>query len=291
MTTIYRYKAYCSVHSTYEYIWNTSIPQSDAVHTFTSITQIDKVKSDSVKISEETIATGAHFACETIRVDAIKNTTTTVNTSFPFPISALSIDFISNASHCGDKISVSNGRDTIVGNITSNVSSASAWTAQNYTVGQTVTYTDPTHGSRVYTCYINTVSNEVPTNTTYWHHGLEIPVSQTVIDNIAVGYYVKLYDHVNQDDVARVLLVDVSNLKIYVETNLVNSFLASSPTYIQMTVYAFKNYEMCVPWEHEIGQSKIGGSYLPKDVLVSLDYHNMSTDTDKIFIGRVEYLY
>jgi hypothetical protein len=39
------------------------------------------------------------------------------------------------------------------------------WVVQNYIVGQMVTYTD----GNCYYCYLNTIANDLPTNTTYWH--------------------------------------------------------------------------------------------------------------------------
>ncbi len=52
-----------------------------------------------------------------------------------------------------------------------------------------------------------------------------------------------------------------------------------------------KDYDIGHPWEHEIGNTKIGGSYVPADVEVTIEYTNNSTTDDKLFVGRVEYLY
>lgn len=291
MTTVYKYRAHCTVHSTNEIIWGTSEPQSDAVHTFDSVVAIDKVVSDQVKIKEETIPTGGNFAVTTIKINAIKNTTSSAITFFPFPISAMSIEYTTNSTHVGDKVSMCVGKDTITGGITANVAPAAAWSAQNYTAGQVVTYTHPIFGVRVYTCTTDTVSNDAPTNTTYWRHGLEISVQQTVIDNTCIGYYLKLDDLTNADDLGRVVYVDKSNLKVYVENNCTNTFSAFTPTYVRQTVYSLKDCEIGVPWVHDIGQSKIGGSYIPADTIVTIEYENLSTDTDKEIVGLVEYLY
>ena len=52
-----------------------------------------------------------------------------------------------------------------------------------------------------------------------------------------------------------------------------------------------KDYELGQPWEHEIGDSKIGGTYIPADRVITVSYTNKSLDADKKFIGRCEYLY
>ena len=75
------------------------------------------------------------------------------------------------------------GANTPIGVLTSNVTPATAWTSQNYTVGQTVTYANPNpiFGTQVYTCILNTVANDLPSVTTYWQPGFALAVSPTVI--------------------------------------------------------------------------------------------------------------
>ena len=299
MTTYYKYRIRCITDDKYEY-WvlastentPTTCP-TDTSHTIDSAQTsiVDTIDANVVTIKEEGVPTNGIFGVKTIVINATKNSITTVNTSWPYPISALNINFISTSTHTGDVVELTVAEDTVIGTITANVLPAVAWIAQNYTIGQTVTYTHPTFGDRVYTCIVDTISNEIPTNTTYWRHGLEISVQQTVMDNCYVGYCFKLFDGVNNNNVGHVIFKDNVNNKIYVEKNLTNTFLASSPTYIQQTIYYLENYHLCEPWEHDIGQSKIGGSYVPADTLITIHYDNKSTDTDKTFIGRVEYLY
>jgi len=253
--------------------------------------RINTFTENIVKVQEENIETGGNFNTKTIHVNAIKNTTTIVPVFWPFPISALLIDFVSTEAHRGDFISISVGRNTIIGAIAANVTPASAWSSQNYTTGQTVTYTHPIFGNRVYTCIQNTVSNESPTNTIYWRHGFGMTVSPTVITYTLIGFYLKVNNFVTNDDLGQVISVDATNSRVYMENSPTNSYLASSPTYVQQTVYTVKDYEIGEPWNHQIGNSKIGGSYTPANTVVELHYTNVSADTDKVFIGRVEYLY
>ena len=72
---------------------------------------------------------------------------------------------------------------------------------------------------------------------------------------------------------------------------MTNSFSAVSPTYVRQTVYFMKDYEIGPAWERTIGSSKIGGSFIPKGVSVTLHYTNKSVTDDKIFFVIVEYLY
>lgn len=300
MTTYYKWRVRCTTDNVdEEWILDSELaaPTTCPVNTTHTIDSsltavIEEISDNIVKIQEESIPTGGKFQTTSIELTAVKNTVSYVDTVFPFPISALAVEFVSNASMKGDIVSISVGPDKIIGAIGAGVSPASAWVSQNYTVGQTVTYTDPNpiYGARVYTCIVNTVSNEVPTDTTHWRHGFVITVSSTVIDNTSNGNYLKLDDLTNSDDVGRVLYVDKENSQVYVETNPTNTFSPLSPTYVRQTVYTVYNYKISEPWEYRIGESKIGGSYVPKDVVVRFLYDNQSTDTDKFFVGAVEYL-
>jgi len=296
MTTIYKYRVYCTTDSTYEYTWDEDEPTTCPTNTAHSIdstktTIIETQEDGQVTIKEENTPTGGHFAASTITINAIKNTVSTKTICWPYNISVLSVTFTSSTINSDDIVEIIIGDKTVVGVLTGNVAPASAWTSQNYTNGQVVTYTHPYLGARVYTCILDTVSNENPLDATYWRHGLEINVSSTVIDNIEIGYFVNLFDGVNSDDVGRIIYKDIANSKIYVETNPTNSFSAASPTYVRQSVKMLQDYHLCQASTHIIGSSKIGASHIPTDTLITVSYDNKSTDTDKTFTGRVEFLY
>jgi len=291
MTTLYKYRIYCITDSKYEYVWSEEPPLTCPTNTsdtidLNSITIIEKIDSNEVKVKEESTTTGGNFATTTLKMTAIKNTTTSVSKSFPFPISALSAEFVTISENIGDTINLVVGKDTTTGTITANVSPASNWVSQNYTESQTINY-----NNKVYTCILDTINNEVPTNTTYWKHGLRISVSQTVIDNVYKGFYIKLDDLTNNDNVERVIDIDKTNNYIYVENNLVNSYSFATPTYIKQSIYFMKDYDIGHPSKHNIGETKIGGSYVPTNIEVTIEYINKSTTNDKLFVGKVEYLY
>ena len=250
-----------------------------------------EIQDNLVTIREEIQETGGHFGCATLIINSLKNTTTSAQISWPHPISAMSINFITTAIHTGDKVSMSVGKNTIIGAITNFLPTVSEWTSQNYTAGQTVGYTGTSQGYRNYTCVIDTVSNENPLNTNYWQHGLAISVNSTVTNNTQVGYYLNLFNGATTEDLGRVLMIDKNNGKVYVESLPSNSYSPATPTYVRQTAYVFKDYDIGEAACRQIGESKIGGSHIPADVFVTADYENNSVDTDKVLIGHVEYMY
>jgi hypothetical protein len=290
----YEYRVRCTTDNKYEtWVLSENDPEPTTCPTNTShtidqsqTTIIKEISDTEVSIKEENVKTGGNFQSTTIEFDAIKNQESSQSISWPFPVSALAVQFVTEEINRGDILDMIIGKDTITGIVTTNVVPASTWSDQNYTSGQTVIY-----NSKVYTCILDTVSNEIPTDVIYWKYGLELSVSQTVIDYIRLGYYVKLFDEVNQDDVGRIIYIDNITNKIYAEVDVVNSFLATSPTYIQQSIKNISNYEIAGPSHNIIGSTKIGGAYIPANVTVTVCYTNKSTDTDKHIVGQVEFLY
>ena len=296
MTTLYKWRVYCTTDSTYEYIWTESDDEptlcpTNTAHTIdpTKTFLIDTREPDLITIKEESIPTGGRFCTETLKINASRNTIGSNTIHWDIPISALAVNFVTGTIHKGDVLNMVVGEDTITGVLTANTSAAVTWSAQNYTSGEIVIYNHPTFGNRPYTCIKSTVGNEIPTNQTYWQRGHELSVSQTVIDNTGLGYDIKLDGSGNTDPLGIIVKIDNINKKIYVQNSLSYAFVALV-TLVKQTVYHIKNFEIGEPWEYELGQSKIGGSHIPADITVKVYYQNKSTDTDKSIIGRVEYL-
>jgi hypothetical protein len=293
MTTYYKYKVRCITENTDKY-WvlseNEPAPSAcptNTSHTVSSVVTIDDTISDNiVQIKEESIATGGNFGTTTLGFNIAHNSTRSEVLEWPCPITALAIEFISEEIHRGDIINMTVGEDTLIGAIGAPVSPASAWISQNYTAGQVVTY-----NTMVYTCILTTISNEVPTNTTYWTPGYGITVTSTVVNITMIGYYIKLDDLTQSDDVGRVLSINKNISKIYVEKNPTNTYSPLSPTYVRQTVKPIVNFEIGAPWLYTVGASKIGGSYVPSNVKITVHYENKSLTTDKRFVGALEYLY
>jgi hypothetical protein len=265
---------------------------TDTAHTLdTTLTSvIDTITENKVTIREESTETGGNFQSRSVTIVSDPGQTNTTLISWPYPVSAMAMEFNVSSDMKGDAVGLAVGVNTIIGALTANSPATSAWTAQNYTSGQIVSYTHPTHGSRYYTCLTDTVSNEPPTDTTHWRHGYRLNVSGTVVANTMTGYYLNLFDGVNSDDLGRVLGVDTENSRVYVEEAPTNSFLATSPSYVRQTVYMLKDWTLGAGGSHLIGESKIGGSYIPADVVVTAFYTN-NGEVQRTFIGSVEYLY
>lgn len=117
-----------------------------------------------------------------------------------------------------------------------------------------------------------------------------ISVSQTVVDNIAIGYHVRLDDLTNQEDLGYVLAVDKNLNTITVQNASTQAFLATTPTFVQMTVSYVTDFEFGHPGQIEIGTSKIGTSHLPANAPIVSRYENKTSVTKRV-VSYLEYLY
>lgn len=115
-----------------------------------------------------------------------------------------------------------------------------------------------------------------------------LDVSQTVVDNIKLGFHATITDGVNTNQLGRCLAINTVAKTITIETSTTNSFNTNS--LIKMTIYMMKNYTIGPAWEYEIGNSKIGGSYVPAGRVVKVVYEN-KTNVAKTLVPRLEYLY
>lgn len=298
--TVYKYALYCVTEGLDKYVWSDStvLPTkcpTDGAHTIGPVvTQVDSVSTDVVEVKESNLTTGGNFMSETIKFTVDPSSTLTIARVWPFPIVALCVKCNSTSVHTGDSFSLTIGRNTIVGAIMSVVAPSSAWASQDYTAGDHVTYA----GSQ-YTCLVNTTASQPPINpatgktySPYWAYGYQITVSATVLENMNAGYYVKLDDLTNTDELGRCVLVDADLNSIFVESApAVNVYSPLTPTYVRMTVYSVKDFELGEPGYRVIGESKIGGSGIPANIIIEGHYTNNSPSVTKTFIGEIEYLY
>lgn len=115
-------------------------------------------------------------------------------------------------------------------------------------------------------------------------------VSNTVLQYTNIGFYLTITDGVNNDDLGRVIAIDKNTSTVTVETASTHSFLVTSPSYIIQNIYMMKDYEIGAPHRYEIGESKIGGSYVPAGTVVRVSYTNNGL-AQKNIVTRLEYLY
>lgn len=119
-----------------------------------------------------------------------------------------------------------------------------------------------------------------------------INVSQTVLDNVEVGYKVELDDGTNVDDLGWVLAKDDIAGTITVETAAVNGFLATTPTLVKQTIPILDEIEIDYTTASiTIGATKIGGSYLPANTVIEFGYFNGDASAGKRFRAILEFLY
>ena len=121
--------------------------------------------------------------------------------------------------------------------------------------------------------------------------GIVIGVSQTVIDNTSVGFYLKLDDGTNVNDLGRVLSIDSTNLTVTVETGATNSFSPATPTYVKQTVKFISTSVLVGPGSYSLGRTKIGASYIPVNTVLRLRYKNNGVNDEKCLSITLEYLY
>ena len=117
-----------------------------------------------------------------------------------------------------------------------------------------------------------------------------LTVSQTVIDNVQLGFYIDLYNGTNTENMGRITAIDTNALTITMEIATTQAFLASTPTYVRVTVNVIDEFTIGPPSRLEIGKDKIGGSYVPTGTIIRVKYIN-NGGSSKNFYCMIEYLY
>lgn len=117
-----------------------------------------------------------------------------------------------------------------------------------------------------------------------------LTVSSTVIQYTMVGYYLNLLDNSGTVDCGRVLSKNTNLNTVTIETPLSRSYSVFSPTYVRQTVYVVNDFTFGHAGSYNLGNSKIGGSYVPANTIVRVTYTN-NGNTAKVISVLVEYLY
>lgn len=291
MSEIFKYRVRCLTDEKDEYTWEEEEPTvcpTNSSHTIDAslTTQVDSVKSSVFTVQEESTPTGGHFETRSIRIDAAPNGVTCKTMVWPYPVSALAVRFHAILEQEGDMVTCTVGENTTVGVATSACSVPTTWTAQNYVVNDRVL-----HNSLVYSCTADTVSNEDPTDVSFWSPGYVIDVSATVAPNVAKGFGIRLTDGVNADKLSRIISVDSKNNKLWLMSGPANAYSPSSPTYVQVTAFMTENYELGGEGQHDIGSTKIGATYIPAGIVVNVCYDNKHATDTKMFAAYVDFLY
>ena len=200
---------------------------------------IDDVAEQHVSavIIEESIPTGGHFQCSSKSIHSTASGITTVEISWPYQISLLSAELLvcPNAK-CGDWVEAHVGPDTVVGALTSTVTSGS----------------------------------------------VELYVSSTVIENVAIGFYIT----VAGKNLGRVLAVGDSTITIESPADI---DLALGE-YVLQTIKLIDRFDLGLPGRIPLGGTKVGASHIPANTAIRYIHHNCE-DVEKGVLAKIEYLY
>lgn len=116
-----------------------------------------------------------------------------------------------------------------------------------------------------------------------------IEVSETVVENAALGFNLQVTDGVNVDNLGEI--IDISNNHLTMEKASTNTYSPSAPTYVRQTIKLIDNLSIT----HDGGrvgfaQKKQRGKGLPKNHPLRINYENVS-GSDKTFALNIEYMY
>lgn len=116
-----------------------------------------------------------------------------------------------------------------------------------------------------------------------------INVSQTVIDNISMGFYIKIGSKTNSC-IGRVASIDKDNKTLTFEESISQTYTAGS--YVFMTVKVVDYWRFTAPGFNSVGESKIGASYIPANTVLRIIYHNINgLNVNKLFGVAIDYMY
>ena len=126
MTSVNKYRMYCQTEDKNVYKWDeysSTICPNNGAHTIdsSSITIVDSVSKNLVRILEEHVATGGNYFLDMLKMVCPANTTTEKIFTWSYPITVLAGFTWTSSNYINDLISVEVGSNTVVGVITSNV--------------------------------------------------------------------------------------------------------------------------------------------------------------------------
>lgn len=115
-------------------------------------------------------------------------------------------------------------------------------------------------------------------------------VSPTVLQYAECGYFIKLFNGLQMEDMGMVVSINKENNMLIMEKPSTKSFPAAATTYVMMTVKMVYDYHIGHPGTVIIGGNKIGASFIPANTTILVCYLN-NTMTAKEFTMQVEFLY
>jgi hypothetical protein len=117
-----------------------------------------------------------------------------------------------------------------------------------------------------------------------------IPVQQSVIDNVDVGYRIELLSASGYCNLGRLIDQNNSDNTITTEYSTVQAFSPLWPTYVRMHVEMVIRGYLAGNGRIQLGEAKIGGSYIPAGTILRARYWN-NNGLAKQLVFVLEYLY
>lgn len=117
-----------------------------------------------------------------------------------------------------------------------------------------------------------------------------INVTETVIGAIRPGFWLCLTDGTYTSEYLQIIGVNPVAQTVTLDGEIGYNFLATSPTYVKLTIFVMKNLEIQGPHQYRIGDVTHGSASIPTGTPVRIQYTNNSPFI-KTFIGTSEYLY
>lgn len=247
MTTVSKYRVFCTTEAKYFYIWDVVTPTkciNNSSHDINSsdIAVVEQVSNYEVIVREEApptneIPTQGYFKAITKKIACPTGTTSVITLSWPYPISILSVKTNVASHQQGDRLVVKVVDGIVVGVLTASVAS----------------------------------------------DAVILNVSSTVVSNIKKGFKCSITDGTTLNDLGEV--VEITPTTITTSAATTTSFNVG--TYVKMTVVViditFGNEGMCVVGESKIGSSYIkknqvltgeytNNSNTSKDVYMLVEY-------------------
>ena len=172
-SVVYQYRIYCITEG-HVYEWNTIEPTTcpnNTAHTINpnSISIVDQISSNEVKIQQESVPTGGNFRAETFKIIAATGPAMTVSQmSWPFNVSLLQASFTTDSTNQGDNVTVEIPSNLPIGAITQNVNqgdtviNVSSSVITNIMIGYCIILSDGTNTNDLGRIIaIDTVNNRV----------------------------------------------------------------------------------------------------------------------------------
>lgn len=273
------------------------------------------IKEEYTPIGQD--PTSSRFRSDGFEISIPADTTIIKDFSWPYPIVALILRFVTETIHKGDYINCYGKPTTYIGNlssdITSNTNILPVRTTTGFSLGMSIVITDSVNteslgkitninsGNSTITVQNNTANGYYKNSYISYYNPVgyvtssvssgdyEITCSSTVIQNVTKGMILYIQDSTHREKLGEIFQIDTNTNKITIQDPPEYSYITGSYLFVQL--HMIKNYKIGAASEHVIGAGKIGGSYVTKFHVISLEYTNKNLTEQKDFNWYTEVLY